>query len=63
MGTALCLGAMGSLTVFAANITNQQAKEAVSAYVPSGAEYLKTDLEHGAYEIEYYNQEIGRAHV
>lgn len=59
MVTALCLGAMGSLTVFAANITNQQAKEAVSAYVPSGAEYLKTDLEHGAYEIEYYNQAKG----
>lgn len=59
IGTSVCLGLLGGMTAFAANITEQQAKDTVSAYIPSGSTYQRTELDDGNYEVRYYNESKG----
>lgn len=59
LGTAAFLGSIGGMTAFAANITGDQARDAASAYAPSGSTYLSTDTDDNSYEVKYYSQTSG----
>ena len=58
---ALLLGTF-SVHSFAAGFTAAQARELAKKQVPSGCTYLKTELDDGYYEVEYYLESKSEKH-
>lgn len=54
--SVLVLGSAFSVSAFAADLTEAQAKEMAKGYIPSDSMLLRTELDHNSYDFKFYSE-------
>ncbi len=54
--SAMVLGSVCSVGAFAADFTEEQAKETAKGYIPSDSMLLRTELDHTTYDFKFYSE-------